>query len=152
MSFFYRNKSKTSVQFSCSVVSDSLRPHQLQHAGLPCPSPTPGACSDSCPSSWWCHPAISSSCNACKIANVLCYLLLLGLGQSFIQTPEQTPRKPLLHPPRHPVLGSVSPTQSHLLLVFQVCHALINQRLFVCSHVVLATQSMFLFPMWIPPT
>ena len=50
-----------SVQFSHSVVSDSLRPHGLQHARLPCPSPTPGACSKSCPLSRWCHPTISSS-------------------------------------------------------------------------------------------
>ena len=50
-----------SVQFSCSVVSNSLWPHGLQHARLPCPSPTPGACSNSCPSSPWCHPTISSS-------------------------------------------------------------------------------------------
>ena len=50
-----------SVQFSCSVMCDSLRPHGLQHARLPCPSPTPGTCSNSCPSSWWCHPTISSS-------------------------------------------------------------------------------------------
>ena len=49
------------VQFSCSVMSDSLQPHGLQHARLPCPSPTPGACSNSCPSSRWCHPTISSS-------------------------------------------------------------------------------------------
>ena len=41
-----------SVQFSWSVMSDSLRPHGLQYARLPCPSPTPGACSNSCPSSW----------------------------------------------------------------------------------------------------
>ena len=51
----------SSVQFSCSVVSDSLRPHGLQHARLPCPSPTPRAYSNSCPLSWLCHPAISSS-------------------------------------------------------------------------------------------
>ena len=50
-----------SVQFSRSVVSDSLRPHESQHARSPCPSPTPGVHSDSCPSSQWCHPAISSS-------------------------------------------------------------------------------------------
>ena len=50
-----------SVQSSCSVVSDSLRPHGLQHTKLPCPSPTPRACSSSCPLSQWCHPAISSS-------------------------------------------------------------------------------------------
>ena len=49
------------LQFSCSVVSDSLWPHGLQHARLPCPSPTPGACLSSHPSSWWCHPTISSS-------------------------------------------------------------------------------------------
>ena len=42
-------------------MSDSLQPHGLQHARLPCTSPTPGACSNSCPLSWWCHPAISSS-------------------------------------------------------------------------------------------
>ena len=47
--------------FSHSVVSDSLQPHGLQHTRLPCPSPSPGACSNSCPSSQWCHPTISSS-------------------------------------------------------------------------------------------
>ena len=47
-------------QFSCSVMSDSLWPHGLYHARLPCPSPTPWACSNSCPSSWWYHPTISS--------------------------------------------------------------------------------------------
>ena len=50
-----------SVQFSCSVVFDSLWPHGLQHARLPCPSLYPKACSNSCPLSWWCHPTISSS-------------------------------------------------------------------------------------------
>ena len=49
------------VQFSRSIMSDSLRPHGLQHAGPPCPSPTPGVYSNSCPSCWWCHPTISSS-------------------------------------------------------------------------------------------
>ena len=50
-----------SVQFSHSVVSDSLRPYWLQHARLPCPSPIPGAYSNLCPSHWWCHPTTSSS-------------------------------------------------------------------------------------------
>ena len=50
----------SSVQFS-SVMSDSLRPHELQHTRPPCPSPTPRVHSNSCPSSPWCHPAISSS-------------------------------------------------------------------------------------------
>ena len=51
----------SSVQFSPSVVSDSLRPHASQHARPPCPSPTPRILSNSCPSSRWCHLAISSS-------------------------------------------------------------------------------------------
>ena len=49
-----------SVQFSHSVVSNSLQPQGLQHARLPCPSPAPGACSNSCPLSQWCHRTISS--------------------------------------------------------------------------------------------
>ena len=49
------------VQFSHSAVSDSLRPHELQHARPPCPSPTPGVYSNPCPSSCWCHPVISPS-------------------------------------------------------------------------------------------
>ena len=51
----------SSVQFSHSVVSDSLQPHESQHARPSCPSPTPGGYPNSCPSSWWCHPVISSS-------------------------------------------------------------------------------------------
>ena len=51
----------SSVQFSCSVVSDSLQPHASQHTGPPCPSPTPRVYPNSCPSSQWCHPDISSS-------------------------------------------------------------------------------------------
>ena len=51
----------SSVQFSCSVVSDPLRPQGLQHARPPCPSPTPGVSSNSCPLSRWCHPTISTS-------------------------------------------------------------------------------------------
>ena len=50
-----------SVQFSRSVVSDSLRPHESQHARPPCPSHTPGVSLNSCPLSRWCHPAISFS-------------------------------------------------------------------------------------------
>ena len=51
----------SSVQFSCSVVSNSLQPHESQHSRPPCPSPTPGVYPNSYPPSWWCHPAISSS-------------------------------------------------------------------------------------------
>ena len=51
----------SSVQFSRSVMSDSLPPHESQYVRPPCPSPNSGVHSYSCPSSWWCHPAISSS-------------------------------------------------------------------------------------------
>ena len=61
MSIKYLSTYLDSVQFSHSVVSDSLRTHESQHARPPCPSPTPGVHSDSCPSSQWWHPAISSS-------------------------------------------------------------------------------------------
>ena len=62
MSFLFSlHLSFTSVQFGHSVMSDSLRPHESQHTRPPCPSPIPGVHSDSCPLSWWCHPAISSS-------------------------------------------------------------------------------------------
>ena len=47
--------------FSRSVVFDVLQPHGLQHARLPCPSPSPRVCPNSCPLNWWCHPTISSS-------------------------------------------------------------------------------------------
>ena len=56
-----RISSIRSVQFSRSVLSDSLQPYELQHTRPPCPSPTPGVHSNSRPSSQWCHPAISSS-------------------------------------------------------------------------------------------
>ena len=53
----------SSVQFSHSAMSNSLRPHGLQHARLPCPSPAHGACSNSCPWSWWCHPNHFTLCH-----------------------------------------------------------------------------------------
>ena len=58
---FFQRPQFSSVQFSLSVLSDSLRPHALQHSRPPCLSLTPGVYSDSCPLSWWCHPSISSS-------------------------------------------------------------------------------------------
>ena len=62
LAFLHSNwPSLSSVQFSCSIVSDSLWPHVSQHARPPCPSPTPRVHSDSHPSRQWCHPAISSS-------------------------------------------------------------------------------------------
>ena len=60
-SIIYISSQTSSVQFSSSVISGSLWPQELQHARLPCPSPTPRACSNSCSLSQWCHPTISSS-------------------------------------------------------------------------------------------
>ena len=62
--------------FSCSVVFDSLWPHALQNARLPCPSPSLRACLNSCPSSWWCHPTISSS----VVPFSSCFLSFPALG------------------------------------------------------------------------
>ena len=58
--FCCRSTDHQSVQFSHSVMSDSLQLHELQHARPPCPSPTPGIYPSSCPSRWWCHPTITS--------------------------------------------------------------------------------------------
>ena len=58
---FLKSTLFSSVQFSYSVVSDSLWPHEPQHARPPCPSPTPGVHPNPCPLSWWCHPTISAS-------------------------------------------------------------------------------------------
>ena len=61
MHLWYLAQCFSSIHFSCFVVSNSLWPHGLQQASLPYTSPTPGACSNSCPLSQWCHPTISSS-------------------------------------------------------------------------------------------
>ena len=58
---FFKKDLRLSLLFMHSVVSNSLWPHGLQHTSLPCPSPSPGVCSNSCPLTWWCHPTISSS-------------------------------------------------------------------------------------------
>ena len=60
-SFCWSSVYITSVQFSCLVMSDSLRPHELQHTRPPCPSPTPGVYSNLCPLNWWYYPTILSS-------------------------------------------------------------------------------------------
>ena len=74
-----------SVQFSRSVVSNSLRPHGLQHARPPCPSPTPGAHSNSCPSSRWCHPTVSSSVVSSRLPTSL-HLSLTLLGTLTVES------------------------------------------------------------------
>ena len=71
--------------FSRSVMSNSLWPHGLQHTGLPCPSPSPGACSNSCPLSQWCHPTILSSVVPCPLL-----LLLLSVFPSIRVFPNES--------------------------------------------------------------
>ena len=83
---FFKNLLMLLLLFSRSVVSDSLWPHGLQHARLPCPSPSPRGCSSSCPLSQWCHPSISSSvvpfssCLQSSLILIFIYLLLAVLG------------------------------------------------------------------------
>ena len=77
---------QNAAQFSHSVVSNSLQPHELQHARLTCPSPTPGVYSNSCPSRRWCHPAISSS-----VIPVSSCLLSFPASGSFPMIHYQTP-------------------------------------------------------------
>ena len=72
--YIYISDQFSSVQFSHSVVSDSLQPHESQHARPPSPSPTPGVHPNSCPLSWWHHPAISSSVVPFSIYNVYNYI------------------------------------------------------------------------------
>jgi len=71
----------SSVQFSHSVVPDSLRPRESLHARPPCPSPTPGVHSDSRPSSQWCHPAISSSVSPRRMNVVIVWFLITASCQ-----------------------------------------------------------------------
>ena len=78
----FPSKNTSSVQFSHSAVSDSLQPHGLQHARLPCPSPTPRACSNSSPFSWWCHPTISSS----AVPFSSCLQSFAASGSSFLRS------------------------------------------------------------------
>ena len=73
----------TSVQFSCSVMSDSLRPLGLQHARPPCPSPTSGVYSDSCPLSWWCHPTISSFVVAFLLPSIFPSIRVFSMSRFF---------------------------------------------------------------------
>ena len=70
-----------SVQFSHSVVSNSLQPHGLHHTRLCCPSPSPGVCSNSCPLSQWCHLTISSSATPFSSCFQFIYLFCLSCGR-----------------------------------------------------------------------
>ena len=93
----------SSVQFSRSVVSNSLQLHEPQHARPPCPSPTPGVYSSQCPLSRWCHPTISSSVipfSSCPQSFQMSQLFTLGAKVLEFQLPHQsfqwTPRTDLL--------------------------------------------------------
>ena len=86
--FFMVQLSYQYIQFSHSVVSNSLWAHELQHARPPCPSPTPGVYPNSCPLSQWCHPAISSS------VVPFSYMLILLLNVHALNMPTKRPRLP----------------------------------------------------------
>ena len=75
-----------SVQFSRSVVSDSLRPHEPQHARPPCPSPTPRVHPNPCPSSRWCHPALSSSVIPFSSCSQCCLYHTLNFHSSWVSS------------------------------------------------------------------
>ena len=79
----YYKSTISSVQFSRSVVSDSLRPHELQHTRPPCPLPTPGVHSDSCPSSQGCHPAISFCRPLLLLPSIFASIRLFQMSQLF---------------------------------------------------------------------
>ena len=97
----------SSVQFSRSVVSDSLRPHGLHHARPPCPSPTPRVFQNSCPSIWRCHPAVSSSVGpfSCLPSCPGSGSIPVGLSQAQYKCSSYLPRLP----PAHPMTESCSP-------------------------------------------
>ena len=88
------------VQFSCLVVSDSLWPHRLQHTRLPCLSPTPRACANSCLSSWWCHPTISSSVVPFSPFSAISYKGSNTIQRTLPSSPN-TSRRPYLLIPSH---------------------------------------------------
>ena len=98
----YSRFSFSSVQFSCSVMSDSSWPHGLQHTRLPCPSPAPRACSNSCPSSQWCQPRFSL---------VICFIVVVHICQS--QSPSSS----------NPIFSPCYPYGSSLHLCFYFCLA-----------------------------
>ena len=98
----------SSVQFSCLVVSNSLRPHELQHTRPPCPSPTLGVHSNSCPSSQWCHPASSSLCRP---------LLLLPPIPPSIRVFSNEPTLHKWWPKYWSFSFSISPSNEHLEVI-----------------------------------
>ena len=135
-----------SVQFSHSVVSDSLRPHGLQHARLPCPSLSPGACSNSSPLSRWCHPTIASSavpfssCLQCFPASgsfPMSQLFISG-GQSFGVSALAS-----VLPIEHPGLISFRMDWLDLLVVLETLKSLLQHHSSKASilHALLSSQS-----------
>ena len=110
---------------SRSVVSDSLWPHGPQHSRPPCPSPTPGACSNSCPLSRWCHPTISSS----VVRFSSCYTLgpcwfPVFLYSSVYNCQSQTPNLALPHFPLWSPVSLFSVSESLFSWWVDWCHSL----------------------------
>ena len=144
-----------SVQFSCSVVSDSLRPHELQHARPPCPSPTPRVHSDSRPWSQWCHPAISNSrTEQCQnflhtsLYNRLrkSHMIILTDAANSVQFSSVAQSCPTLHDPmNHSSQASLSITNSWSSLRLTSMESVMPS-----SHLILCRPLLFLPP--IPPS
>ena len=107
-----------SVQFSRSVMSDSLQPHRLQHARPPCPSSTPRVYSNSCPLSQWCHPTMSTESVMPSNHLILCWTLLL-LPSFFpsIRVSSNKSAFPIRWPKYWSFSFSISPSNEHLGLI-----------------------------------
>ena len=110
----------SSVQFSRSVMSDSLRPHKSRQARPPCPSPTPGVYSDSYPSSWWCHPTHLILCHP---------LLLLPPIPPSIRVFSDESTLCMRWPGYWSFSLSISPSNE---LDHQIAHIQMNARIFLC--------------------
>ena len=122
----------SSVQFSRSVVSDSLRPHESQHTRPPCPSPTPGVHSDSSPSSRWCHPAISFS------------VVPFSSCPQSLPASESFPMSQLFAPPWTAVCqASLSITNSWSLLKLMSIESVMPSNNFILCHPLLLPPSIF---------
>ena len=138
------NYSFSSVQFSCSVVSNCLRPHEPQHARPPCPSSTPGVHPNPCPSSQWCHPTISSS-----VVPFSSFLQSFPASGSF---PESALR--IRWPKYWSFSFNISPTNEHLGLIsfrtdwLDLLAVQGTLKSLLQHHSSKASASLFTFPRW----
>jgi len=132
--------------FSCSVMSNSLRPHGLQHTRLPCPSLSPGAYSNSCPLSRWCHPAISSSVvpfSSClqSFPSSGSFLMSQLFATGFCHTPLWIRHRYTLSP-----LPLESPSHHSPLSICLGCHRVLVCVLWVIQQILSLQMVVYMFP------